>query len=81
MAITYLKTARSTEARAEDDAKTRAIVESTLKEIETGGDAAVRALSEKFDNYSPASFKLSQEEIAALIASLSERELADTKLF
>ncbi len=79
MAITYLKTARSAEARADDDAKTRAIVESTLKQIETGGDAAVRELSEKFDNYSPASFKLSQDEIDALIASLTERELADIK--
>lgn len=79
MAITYLKTARSAEARADDDAKTRAIVETTLKQIETGGDAAVRELSEKFDNYSPASFKLSQDEIDALIASLTERELADIK--
>lgn len=79
MAITHLKTARSAEARADDDAKTRAIVESTLKQIETGGDAAVRELSEKFDNYSPASFKLSQDEIDALIASLTDRELADIK--
>ncbi|WGI21755.1 histidinol dehydrogenase [Amylibacter sp. IMCC11727] len=79
MAITYLKTARSAEARADDDAKTRAIVESTLKQIETGGDAAVRELSEKFDNYSPASFKLSQDEIDALIDSLTDRELADIK--
>ena len=44
MALTHLKTARSAEARADDDAKTRAIVESTLKQIETGGDAAVREL-------------------------------------
>lgn len=79
MAITYLKTARSAEARADDDAKTRAIVESTLKQIETGGDAAVRELSEKFDNYSPTSFKLSQDEIDTLIASLTDRELADIK--
>ncbi len=79
MAITYLKTARSAQDRADDDAKTRAIVESTLKQIETGGDAAVRELSEKFDNYSPASFKLSQSEIDALIASLTDRELADIK--
>ena len=79
MAITHLKTARSAADRADDDAKTRAIVESTLKQIETGGDAAVRELSEKFDSYSPPSFKLSQEEIDALIASLTERELADIK--
>ena len=79
MAITYLKTARSAQDRADDDAKTRAIVESTLKQIETGGDDAVRELSEKFDSYSPPSFKLSQSEIDALIASLTDRELADIK--
>ncbi|MFY2822313.1 histidinol dehydrogenase, partial [Ruegeria sp. MALMAid1280] len=63
----------------EDDARTRAVVEATLKDIETRGDAAVRELSEKFDNYSPESFRLSQEQIDELIASLSERELADIK--
>lgn len=77
MAITYLKRGKSDAERADDDTKTRAIVEATLKQIETGGDAALRELSEKFDAYSPPSFKLEQAEIDALIASLSERELAD----
>ncbi|MDA5558731.1 histidinol dehydrogenase [Shimia sp. MMG029] len=79
MTIEYLKRGKDQAERAEDDAKTRAVVEATLKDIETRGDTAVRELSEKFDNYSPASFRLSQEEIDALIASLTERELADIK--
>ncbi|WP_299950275.1 histidinol dehydrogenase [uncultured Ruegeria sp.] len=79
MAIEYLKRGKPEADRAEDDAKTRAVVEATLKDIETCGDAAVRALSEKFDNYSPESFRLSQQQIDALIASLTERELADIK--
>ncbi|WP_170421903.1 histidinol dehydrogenase [Ruegeria arenilitoris] len=79
MAIEYLKRGKSDADRAEDDAKTRAVVEATLKDIETRGDAAVRELSEKFDNYSPASFRLSQDEIDNLIAQLSDRELADIK--
>ncbi len=79
MTIEYLKRGKSDADRAEDDAKTRAVVEATLKDIETRGDAAVRELSEKFDNYSPASFRLSQQEIDELIASLSDRELADIK--
>ncbi|WP_170462117.1 histidinol dehydrogenase [Ruegeria arenilitoris] len=79
MAIEYLKRGKSDADRAEDDAKTRAVVEATLKDIETRGDAAVRELSEKFDNYSPASFRLSQDEIDGLIAQLSDRELADIK--
>ncbi|WP_170583191.1 histidinol dehydrogenase [Ruegeria arenilitoris] len=79
MAIEYLKRGKSDADRAEDDAKTRAVVEATLKDIETRGDAAVRELSEKFDNYSPASFRLSQDEIDDLMAQLSDRELADIK--
>jgi len=79
MTIEYLKRGKSDADRAEDDAKTRAVVEATLKDIEARGDAAVRELSEKFDNYSPASFRLSQQEIDELIASLSDRELADIK--
>ncbi len=79
MAIEYLKRGKSDADRAEDDAKTRAVVEATLKDIETRGDAAVRELSEKFDNYSPASFRLSQEQIDDLIGQLTERELDDIK--
>ena len=79
MTITYLKRGKPDTERAEDDAKVRATVESTLKAIEERGDAAVRELSEKFDNYSPASYRLSQEEIDALIAEVSASDLADIK--
>ncbi len=79
MAIEYLKRGKPEADRAEDDAKTRAVVEATLKDIETRGDAAVRELSEKFDDYSPESFRLSQQQIDDLIASLTERELADIR--
>jgi sulfopropanediol 3-dehydrogenase len=79
MTIRHLKTARSLEARAEDDAKTRAIVESGLKEIETKGDAAVREMSVKFDKYDRESYRLSEAEIEALIAKVTPREMADIK--
>ncbi|MCE0503954.1 histidinol dehydrogenase [Roseivivax sp. GX 12232] len=79
MSVDYLKRGKSEAARGEDDAKTRAIVEATLSNIEARGDAAVRALSEKFDNYSPASFRLTEEEIERSIAQLSAQELADIR--
>ena len=79
MAIRYLKDAKSAADRAEDDSKVRDIVEDTLRQIETGGDATVRALSEKFDNYAPASFKLSQSDIDALMAKVSPRDMEDIK--
>ncbi|MGB0555873.1 MAG: histidinol dehydrogenase, partial [Paracoccaceae bacterium] len=65
--------------KAAEDAKVRAIVESTLAEIERGGDKAVRALSEKFDGYRPEKFRLTLGEIEALIGELSAEEIADIK--
>ena len=79
MAIRYLKESKSQSERREDDAKVKAIVEDTLGDIEARGDAAIRELSEKFDNYSPASFKLSDDEINALIAEVSPRDLDDIR--
>ena len=79
MTIEYLKSGKPDAERAEDDAKTRIVVEETLKNIEINGDTAVRELSEKFDNYTPENFKLSEKEISDLIASLSDRELSDIK--
>ncbi|MDW3224837.1 MAG: histidinol dehydrogenase [Paracoccaceae bacterium] len=79
MTIEYLKTGKPALERAEDDAKTRASVEAILSDIEARGDVAVRELSEKFDNYAPASFKLSAAEIDDLIAQLSQRELDDIR--
>lgn len=79
MAIEYLKRGRSASERDDDDQKVRQSVEATLKDIEARGDAAVRELSEKFDSYSPAAFRLSADEIDALIAELSEQEIADIK--
>jgi len=79
MTIEYLKSGKTDVERAEDDAKTKIVVEETLKNIEINGDAAVRELSTKFDNYSPKNFKLSEKEISDLIATLTDRELSDIK--
>ena len=79
MTIRYLKEGKPQSERAEDDAQVRAIVETTLADIEARGDAAIRELSEKFDNYSPASYRLSEAEIKELISEVSERDMADIK--
>ena len=79
MTITYLKTGKPDEERAQDDAQTKATVENILRDIEIRGDKAVRDLSAKFDNYTPKNFKLSDQEISNLIGTLSERELSDIK--
>lgn len=79
MPIEYLKHGKAESEISDDDNKIRAIVESTLHEIKSRGDKAVRELSEKFDNYTPSSFKLTQEEIDNLISELSAQEVSDIK--
>jgi len=77
--ITYLKNGKSLAEKENDNQKTKETVEKILKQIEIGGDKAVRALSNKFDNYNPISFRLTEEQIDTLIKTLSERELQDIK--
>ena len=79
MAIRYLKEGKSALERSEDDAKVRQIVETTLSDIEARGDVAVRELAEKFDNYSPPSYRLSESEIQSLISEVSPRDIEDIK--
>ena len=79
MTIKHLKTAKPATTRTQDDAKTRAIVEQTLAQIEENGDSAVRELSQKFDNYTPKSHLLSQGEITALINKVSTRDMDDIR--
>ncbi|MCR9235911.1 MAG: histidinol dehydrogenase [Alphaproteobacteria bacterium] len=79
MTIKYLKRGRAEADKAADDASTRQIVETTLADIETRGDASVRELSAKFDGYEPASFRLSSGEIEALMNQVSDRDMEDIK--
>ena len=79
MPIEYLKKSKPEAERAEEDAQVRAVVESTLADIEQRGDAAVRELSEKFDNYAPEQFRLSPSEIEAAIQKVSVRDMEDIK--
>jgi sulfopropanediol 3-dehydrogenase len=79
MPVEYLKHGKAESEISDDDNKIRVIVESTLHEIKSRGDDAVRELSEKFDNYTPPSFKLTQEEIDNLISELSPQEVSDIK--
>ena len=77
--IEYLKRGKTEAARSEEDAKTRAVVESTLAEIEARGDEAVRDLSKKLDNYAPAEFRLTDSEIEAAMSKVSTRDMDDIK--
>ena len=59
------------------DAKVRETVAGILEDIDRRGDEAVRELSERFDDWSPESFRLTEEEIEGYIASLPRRTVED----
>jgi sulfopropanediol 3-dehydrogenase len=61
------------------DAKVRQTVESILEDVKKRGNTAIRELSEKFDKWSPASFKLTPQEIERAIAQVPKRDLDDIK--
>jgi sulfopropanediol 3-dehydrogenase len=61
------------------DAQVRATVESILADVDARRDVAVRQFSEKFDNWSPPTFKLSPAEIERAIAQVARRDLDDIK--
>ena len=79
MTITHLKRGKPEAERAEDDAKVRATVEATLRDIELRGDAAVRDLSAKFDKYRPDHFRLTDSEIEAAMQKVSAADMDDIR--
>jgi sulfopropanediol 3-dehydrogenase len=77
--IRYLKRGMDAGTLKVADAKVRETVEAILADVEARGDLAVREFSQKFDNWSPASFRLSPEAIERAIATLRRRDLDDIK--
>ncbi|WP_375457833.1 histidinol dehydrogenase [uncultured Enterovirga sp.] len=74
-----LKRGRDADQKAEDDAKTRAIVEGILKDIADRGDAAVREMSVKFDGWDREDYRLTDAEIRACLGELSARDIEDIR--
>ncbi|MEH0018756.1 MAG: histidinol dehydrogenase [Desulfobacter sp.] len=74
-----IKQGISPEASKSDTDKVKKIVEDILAGVEERGDAAVRALSEKFDEWSPDSFRLTQDQIDACINALPPSTVDDIK--
>ena len=77
MTIKYLKKSIDEKQRSEDNDKVKKIVEETLSKIQNEGDRYIRELSIKFDNYSPKSFRLSDEEINSLMDEVSDGDKKD----
>ncbi|MXO71943.1 histidinol dehydrogenase [Alteraurantiacibacter buctensis] len=76
MAI-WLKRGANAQAKADADRKVREIVEAALADIEARGDAAVRDMSIRFDQWDREDYRLSQAEIDAAVDSLTPQERKD----
>ena len=74
---TWLKRGVDAAAAAQTDRQVRDTVESILADVAARGDAAVRELSVKFDNWDRESYRLTPAEIQACIDQLSPRDIAD----
>ncbi|MEM0939775.1 MAG: histidinol dehydrogenase [Bacteroidota bacterium] len=79
MAIKYIKKGKAEDQSAEDQAKTRQIVEGILDDVKSRGDEAVKELSEKFDKWNPESFRLSRQQVEEIVSSVSEKTIEDIK--
>jgi sulfopropanediol 3-dehydrogenase len=77
--IRHIKTGQSAEAKAENSAQVRKTVEAILADISARGEAAVREYSEKFDKWSPVSFRLSESEIAECMRALPQQVMDDIR--
>ena len=77
--IKYLKKSKPEIEKIEDDRKVRTSVEEILSKIKKDGDDAIRFYSEKFDNYAPNSFRLSDKQIKECLTKVSSKDLEDIK--
>lgn len=75
--IRQIKTGLSAAAKSENTQQVRTTVEAILADIAAHGEQAVREYSQKFDKWSPASFRVSGAEIDECIRSLPQQVIED----
>ena len=75
----WLKEGITEVEREEADAQVKATVEDILSDIKSRGDEALLEYSQKFDNWKPAKFRLSREEIDECYSRVTEQNIEDIK--
>jgi sulfopropanediol 3-dehydrogenase len=75
----HLKKATEADPRgaAQSSPAVRRVVEDVIADIRANGDVAIRSYSEKFDQWSPASFRLDGDEIAAITSTVPDQTMDD----
>lgn len=74
-----LKLGKSETEIQETSAKVQDTVAGLIDRIKNDGEKAVRELSEQFDKWSPAEFRLSKEQIEEVVASVSDEVKDDIR--
>ena len=77
--VRYLKKGMPPDEIADRDDQVRQTVEQILRDVDTRGDDALREYSERFDQWSPDSFRLSADDIASCYEELSDQVIDDIK--
>ena len=77
--IRYIKKRSESNNVSENKSSIEETVRSILSDIRERGDAALEHYSGHFDNWSPESFQLSEDEIDAAISKLNKSEIEDIK--
>jgi sulfopropanediol 3-dehydrogenase len=74
-----LKQAASTATLRQERSDVAEVVAEVIDDVRERGDAAVRDYSEKFDNWSPETFRLGAEEIERIVATVPDEVLDDLR--
>jgi sulfopropanediol 3-dehydrogenase len=74
-----LKQAASTATLRQDRSDVAEVVAGVIEDVRERGDDAVRHYSEKFDNWSPESFRLSADEIDRIVTTVPDEVLDDLR--
>lgn len=73
--IRHLKSSKTAEVKTEIQTQIRITVENILADILSRGDAAVLEYSGKFDNWSPANFRLNTQQIEECLRALPSQAI------
>jgi sulfopropanediol 3-dehydrogenase len=74
-----LKQAASTATLRQDRSDVAEVVAGVIEDVRERGDDAVRHYSEKFDNWSPESFRLGPEQIDRIVATVPDEVIDDLR--
>jgi sulfopropanediol 3-dehydrogenase len=74
-----LKQAVSTATLRQERTDVAEVVAGVIEDVRERGDTAVRHYSEKFDNWSPESFRLAPDEIERIVATVPDEVLDDLR--